>query len=133
MLAGCSDARDESREAAQRDLQQHIEDNLADRDDIPEADKAAAAAAIAQDFADLARESAAIQPEIDTENERLEQQLGTPAERIAQECAQRRLELDALQRLMANPERELLSDAERAALPAEVERFERSVSERCGG
>lgn len=132
-VGACSDAREESREAARREVQQRIENELAARDDVPEADKAAAAAAIAQDLTDVARESAATQPKLDAANAALEQALGRSEQLAAQDCERLRVELDALQRLAASPDRERLSEAERAALPAEVERMAQVLSDRCGG
>jgi hypothetical protein len=128
LLGACSDKSDE----AQRDVQQRIERELADRDDIADDDKAAAAEAIAQDLADVARDSAAIQPEIDAANEQLQQELGSAEELAAQDCDRLQAELDALRRLSANPQQERLTAAEIEALPAETERVERVVAERCG-
>jgi hypothetical protein len=128
-LSACSDKYDD----AQRKLEAEISRELAARDDIAPADKEAAAAAIAQDFTDIARESAGIQAEVDAENARLEQQLGSAEELAAQDCDRQRLELQALERLRDDPERERLSDAERAALPAEIERMTGELAARCGG
>jgi hypothetical protein len=128
-LSACSDKYDD----AQRKLEAEISRELAARGDIAAADKEAAAAAIAQDLTDIARESAGIQAEVDAENTRLEQQLGSAEELAAQDCERQRLELQALERLRDDPERERLSDAERAALPAEIERMTGELATRCGG
>lgn len=127
VLGACTDSRD----GAQRELQQRIGEELAGRDDIPEADKAAAAAAIAQDLTDVARDSAVLQSEVDAENERLQARLGSAAQLAAADCERQLQELDALRRLAADPDRERLGDAERAALPGEIERLERERADRC--
>lgn len=124
--AGCGNPEPGLQERVQAD----VADNLANRDDIPESDKGAAATAIATDVAALERESAVIGSELGEHDARLQRELPSRAELAAQDCDQRRQELEALQRLAQDPS--ALDPGQQAALPEEIKRAQAGLAERCG-
>lgn len=125
-VAGCGDREPGLRERVQAD----VADNLAPRDDIPQSDKGAAAKAIATDIAALERESDEISSELRESEAQLQQELPSQAELAAQDCDQRRQELEALQRLAQDPS--ALDPGQRAELPEEIKRAQAGLAERCG-
>lgn len=127
-VAGCNSADDRLRD----EVKESVAANLADRQDISESDKKAAAEAIAEDVVQLSREIAEVQPLIDENNRRLERERPSLSEHKARDCEQRRLELEALQRLSQNPNSLDLDPSQRESLPDEIRRVEEGIAERCG-
>lgn len=127
-VAGCSSPEDSLRE----DVKAAVTQNLTGREDISPSDKEAAAAAIAEDIVQLKREFDELQPEIAENNARLERERPSLSELKARDCEQRRLELEALQRLSQDPTSLDLDASQREALPEEIRRAETELAERCG-
>jgi capsule polysaccharide export protein KpsE/RkpR len=127
-VAGCNSAEDRLRD----EVKEEVTANLADRKDISESDKEAAAEVIAEDVVQLKREFEEIQPQIDENNRRLERERPSLSELKARDCEQRRLELEALQRLSQDPTSLDLDPSQRDALPEEIRRAETELAERCG-
>lgn len=127
VIAGCNSSEDRLRD----EVKESVAANLAERKDIAESDKEAAAEAIAEDVVQLKREFEELQPQIDENNARLERELPSQSELIARECEQRRLELEALRRLSQDPTSMELDPGEREALPDEIRRAEAGIAERC--
>lgn len=125
LACACTDSDDRLRQQ----VRQQVETNLAERDDIPAADREAAAGAIAEDVVRLRREFEYSADEAGGAGEPLEQQTRSPDELAAEDCRQRRLELDALRRLEADPES--IDAAQRRSLPAEIRSAEAGLAERC--
>jgi membrane-bound lytic murein transglycosylase B len=124
-LCACDDADERLRQ----DVRAQVATNLATRDDVPQADREAAAATIAEDVVQLRRDFEAVQDDTAAAGERAEPQRPSTAELMAEDCARQRLELDALRRLEAEPAS--LDDAQQQTLPAEIRRAEATLEERC--
>lgn len=125
LVCACGNSDDGLRQQ----VKQQVATNLATRDDVSPADREAAAEAIAEDAVQLRREREAMEAGNDADAERTAPRGPSPAELAAADCAQQRLELEALQRLAEDPGS--LDDAQRLALPAEIGRAEATLAERC--
>ncbi len=124
LLAGCSD-----RDAIQKQAQGRIAAELSRRQDIPAADRNAAAAAIASHLVDVAEEGAALQPQVDADNAALDAKLGGVASAKARECEQLALELDTLRRMQSTGVS--ANDAEKTELSETIQRTEARFAQLC--
>lgn len=118
-----------NRDAVKNEAQRRIDAELAKRDDIAPADRAAAAEAIAADMVDTTAELAAAQSQVDADNAALDQRLVGAEGAKARECAQLQLELDTLRRLQS--ERSAVDEAQLADIQAAILRTESRQTDLC--
>lgn len=120
MLSACG--------SSERDrIADRIESEISPAQTADPVERRQVAEAMADDAMALGREAKEVAAAQEAATRAIEARVGTPEDAMARECAELRLQLEALQR----PSSEIRTPEETAGIPAEIERLQARIRQNC--